>query len=364
MLKQKNLMAKKKSRQKKTSKKGMLVGKLVIAALVVGLIVIYFGYRKIYKPNVRIELQDKQAYLYVHTGATFEQVLSTLTGYKYLCDVKSFEWMAVKMNYPSHIKPGRYLLKNGMSNRTLLNMLRSGKQVPVEMVLQNARLKRKLASDFARQIEPDSLSILRFLNDDIFLSRFGFNTQTILAMFIPNTYELYWNTSVEDLFERMHNEYKKFWNVTRTKRSDNIGLSPVEVSILASIVEEETIKNDEKPVIAGLYINRIHKGMRMQADPTVRFALGDFSIKRVLDKYKGIDSPYNTYQKAGLPPGPICIPSVASIDAVLNYKQNEYLYMCAREDFSGYHNFARTLDQHNLNAQKYQKALNKARILR
>ena len=270
--------------------------------------------------------------------------------------------MAVKMNYPSHIKPGRYLLKDGMSNRELLGMLRSGKQVPVELILQNGRFKTKLASDLSKQIEPDSLSILRFLNDDIFLSRFGFNSQTILAMFIPNTYEFYWNTSVDEVFDKIHIEYKKFWNESRTKRSNDIGLNPIEVSILASIVEEETVKNDEKPTIAGLYINRINKGMMLQADPTVRFALGNFGIKRVWGKYTSIDSPYNTYRNLGLPPGPICIPSIASIDAVLNYKQSEYIYMCAKEDFSGHHNFARTLEQHNINAQKYQKALNKARV--
>jgi UPF0755 protein len=243
-------------------------------------------------------------------------------------------------------------------------MLRAGKQVPVEVVLQNVRLKRKLASDLSKQIEPDSLSIWRFLNDDIFLSKFGFNTQNILAMFIPNTYEFYWNTSVEDLFEKMHNEYKKFWNETRINKCESIGITPIEASILASITEEETVKNDEKPIIAGLYLNRIKKGMLLQADPTVRFALGNFGIKRVLDKYKEINSPYNTYKHAGLPPGPICIPSIVTIDAVLNHQQNQYLYMCAKEDFSGYHNFARTLEQHNLNAQRYQKALNKARMFR
>ena len=356
-------MAKKsKSRKKNTSPKGMLVGKILVIAIVIGLIIIYIGYRKIYKPNVRVEKQDKQTFLYVHTGSTFEQVLSTLTSSKFLFDVKSFEWMAVKMNYPSHIKPGRYLLKDGMSNRELLGMLRSGKQVPVELILQNGRFKTKLASDLSKQIEPDSLSILRFLNDDIFLSRFGFNSQTILAMFIPNTYEFYWNTSVDEVFDKIHIEYKKFWNESRTKRSNDIGLNPIEVSILASIVEEETVKNDEKPTIAGLYINRINKGMMLQADPTVRFALGNFGIKRVWGKYTSIDSPYNTYRNLGLPPGPICIPSIASIDAVLNYKQSEYIYMCAKEDFSGHHNFARTLEQHNINAQKYQKALNKARV--
>ncbi len=346
------------------SKKGNLLGKLVIIGVTLALVIIYFGYRKIYKPNVRIEQQDKQTYLYIHTGATFEQVLSTLTNCNYLCDVKSFEWMAVKMNYPSHLKAGRYLLKNGMSNRELITMLRAGLQVPVKVIIPNVRFKRRLAFEVSRQIEADSLVILRLLGDDNFLNQYGFNGKTILAMFIPNTYEFYWNTSPEELFGKMHSEYKKFWNESRQKKSEGIGISQVEVSILASIIEEETHKNDEKPLIAGVYINRLNKDMMLQADPTIRFARGNFGIKRVLDKDKSVDSPYNTYQYAGLPPGPICIPSVASIDAVLNYQKHDYLYMCAKEDFSGYHNFARTLGQHNLNAQRYQRALNKARIVR
>ena len=219
-------MAKSKGKRKSSAKKGVggLIGKVVVGAMVIGLVVIYIGYRKLYKPNVRIAKESKQTYLYIHTGSTFEQVLGTLTDCKYLCDVKSFEWMAVKMNYSTHIKPGRYLLKNGMSNRELIGMLRSGKQVPVEVVLQNVRLKRRLASDLSKQIEPDSLSIYRFLNDDIFLSKFSFNEQNILAMFIPNTYEFYWNTTIADLFERMDNEYKKFWNETRIKKCENIGI--------------------------------------------------------------------------------------------------------------------------------------------
>ena len=357
-------MAKTKTKRKSAPKKRGLLGKIVVGTLVTGLIVIYIGYRKLYTPNVHIEKNVRQTYLYIHTGSTFEQVLSSLTDNKYLRNVKSFEWMAVKMNYTNHIKPGKYLIKNGMSNRELIGMLRLGRQVPVEVVLQNVRLKRKLAADLSKQIEPDSLSIWRFLNDDIFLSKFGFNAQNILVMFIPNTYEFYWNTSVEGLFEKLHGEYKKFWNEERITKCESLGITPIEASILASIIEEETAKNDEKPIIAGLYLNRIKKGMFLQADPTVRYALGNFGIKRVWGKYKEIKSPYNTYLNAGLPPGPICIPSIVTIDAVLNRQPNEYLYMCAKEDFSGYHNFARTLEQHNLNAQRYQKALNKAKMFR
>jgi len=358
-------MIKAKNKRSSGSKKGG--GKLIKIGIIIILAVLvagYIGYRKFYKPNVRIEQQDNQKYLFIHTGATFEQVIGMLDQCNCLCDMKSFEWLAVKMNYPNHIKSGKYLLKDGMTNRELLNMLKAGRQVPTRVIFHNIRFKWDLASDVSKQIEADSTSILHLLNDDIFLSKYGLNSKTSIAIFIPNTYELYWNTQPKDFLERMYKEYKRFWNDAKKQKAESIHLSPVEVSTLASIIEEETQKNDEKRTMAGVYMNRLKKGMPLQADPTVRFAYGDFSIKRILDKYKDIDSPYNTYKYAGLPPGPICIPSIASIDAVLNYQRSEYLYFCAKEDFSGYHNFARTLEQHNVNAAKYQRALNKARIMK
>jgi UPF0755 protein len=353
-----------KAKSKRTSKKGGWLVKLGLVGFLMVLIIGYIGYRKYYKPNVRIEQLENQKYLYIHTNATFEQVLSMLNECNCLCDVKSFEWLAVKMNYPNHIKSGKYLLKDGMNNRELLNMLKAGRQVPTRVIFHNIRFKTDLASEISKQIEADSLSILRLLNNDIFLSKYGFNSRTITAMFIPNTYELYWNTPPDVFLERMHKEYKRFWNDAKMQKAENIKLSPIEVSTLASIIEEETQKNDEKRVMAGVYMNRLKKGMPLQADPTVRYAYGDFGIKRILDKYKDIDSPYNTYKYSGLPPGPICIPSISSIDAVLNYQRNEYLFFCAKEDFSGYHNYARTLEQHNLNASKYQKALNRLGIMK
>ena len=358
-------MAKTKSKPNKVSKKsgGWLV-KIGVVIILAVLVAGYIGYRKLYKPNVRIEQLDNQKYLFIHTGASFEQVIGMLDQCNCLCDMKSFEWMAVKMNYPNHIKAGKYLLKDGMSNRELLNMLKAGRQIPTRVIFHNIRFKWELASDVSKQIEADSLSLLHLLNDDIFMSRYGLNSKTSMAMFIPNTYELYWNTQPEDFLERMHKEYKRFWNDAKVQKAKSINLSPIEVSTLASVIEEETQKNDEKKTMAGVYINRLKKGIPLQADPTVRFAYGDFSIKRILDKYKDIDSPYNTYKYNGLPPGPICIPSISSIDAVLNYQRSEYLYFCAKEDFSGYHNFARTLEQHNVNAAKYQRALNRNRIMK
>lgn len=358
-------MTKAKAKHTKASKKGGWLVKLGLLGFLIVLIGAYIGYRKFYKPNVRVEqIGEDKKYLYIHTGATFEQVLSMLNACNCLCDMKSFEWMAVKMNYPNHIKPGKYLLKDGMTNRELLNMLKAGRQVPTRVIFHNVRFKTELASDVSKQIEADSLSLLRLLNNDVFLSKYGFNSRTVTAMFIPNTYELYWNTQPEAFLERMHKEYKKFWSDAKVQKAENMNLSPVEVATLASIIEEETQKNDEKRVMAGVYMNRLKKGMLLQADPTVRFAYGNFGIKRILDKYKDIDSPYNTYKYAGLPPGPICIPSISSVDAVLNYQKNEYLFFCAKEDFSGYHNYARTLEQHNVNASKYQKALNRLGIMK
>jgi UPF0755 protein len=357
-------MEKAKPRRKASSKSGNLLSKVVITLLIISLIVAYLGYKRLYKPNVHVDAQEGQSYLYIRTGSSFEQVLSSLIQHKYLYDLKSFEWMAKKMNYPSHVKPGRYLLKNNMSNRDLIAMLRAGRQVPVMVVVRNLRLKRNLSSEISKQIEADSSSIFRLLNSDAFLGKMGFNARTIPALFIPNTYEFYWNTTAEEFIGRMQKEFKIYWNESRTKKCAALNLTRVDVAILASIIDEETQKGDEKRTIAGLYINRLRKGMRLQSDPTVRFACGDFTIKRILNKHLERDSPYNTYMYPGLPPGPICIPSIASLEAVLNYEKHDYLYMCAKEDFSGYHNFARTLLQHNVNAQKYRRALNLAGIRR
>jgi UPF0755 protein len=357
-------MVSKNSKRKVIPQKKKLFGIIAIAGLLVIGGGLYWGYFKIFKPNVRIENEQGATYLYLHTGTTFEQVMSSLTANKYLCDPKSFEWMAVKMNYPNHVKPGRYKVSDGMTNRQLLNMLRSGNQEPVKVIFNTLRFKHELASVVGKQIEADSMEIIRLLNDEVFLSKLGFNKQSAQAMFIPNTYEMYWNTSAEQFINKMYKEYQKFWNAKRLKQSELMGLTPVQVSSLAAIVEEESQKKSERPIIAGLYFNRLKKDMLLQADPTVRFAWGDFSIKRVYQKYTLVDSPYNTYKYLGLPPGPICIPSIAALEAVLNYQKHEYIYFCAKEDFSGYHNFARTLEQHNQNAQKYRKALNKAGIRR
>jgi UPF0755 protein len=199
-------------------------------------------------------------------------------------------------------------------------------------------------------------------NDDLYLKQYGFNSENCIAMFIPNTYEFYWNTPAKKFMERMAREYKAFWNPSRKMKAKTIGLTQAQVAVLASIVEQETHRDDEKPIVAGVYLNRYKKGWKLEADPTLVYALGNFTVQRVLNQYKEIDSPYNTYMYAGLPPGPICIPSISSIDAVLNYSKHEYFYFCARDDFSGYHCYAKTYTEHLVNAKRFQKELNRRKI--
>jgi UPF0755 protein len=270
--------------------------------------------------------------------------------------------VAIKKNYPRHVYPGRYILRGGTSNDRLVNMLRSGSQEPVKLVFNNIRSKEDLAGTLAEQIEADSAGILGLFSNVERIEENGLSPETAIGIFIPNTYEMYWNTSAEELFERMMREYRIFWNEERLSQARRIGLKPMEVITLASIVDEECLMREEEPSIAGVYINRLNRRMRLQADPTVRYAAGDMNITRVLKKHLLIESPYNTYRHGGLPPGPIVIPSISAIDAVLEYDRHDYLYFCAKEDFSGYHNFATTLAQHNENARSYQKALNRRKI--
>lgn len=323
----------------------------------------YFGYRiyrYVYAPNVIVKSENY--FLKIPTGSDFEDVVTLLSEKQLLNDVESFRWVADKKNYGSRVKPGRYQLKNGMSNNELINLLRSGAQTPVRLSFISVRTLEQLAGKVGGVIEADSLELIQCFRDTATLNRTGFNENTLIAMFIPDTYEFFWNTSAEQFVGRMKEEYDKFWNSDRIAKADATGLSLVEVSTLASIVEQETRMNDEKARIAGVYINRLERGELLQADPTVIYAVGDFSIQRVLFRHLEYDSPYNTYMYAGLPPGPICVPSPASIDAVLNYERHEYMFFCAKEDFSGYHNFAKTLRQHNVNARRFQNALNQRNI--
>ncbi len=336
---------------------------LIIGGIVFAGIKVYKLYQGIKHPNVNLNT-DKPAYVYIPTGANYLDVINILYSSNLIANRTTFEWVAEKKNYPNNVKAGKYKIPTNTSNNALINLLRSGKQESVKVIFNKIRTKERFAGTVAKYIEMDSLSLVNKLYDKKYLKKYNKNIETAMALFIPNTYRFFWNTSVDGFMDRMFVEYQRFWTYKRLRKAKSLKMTADEVIILASIVEEETIKNDEKPLVAGVYINRLKKGMRLQADPTVRFAVGNFEIKRILNKHLEVDSKYNTYKYAGLPPGPICIPSISSIDAVLNYKKHSYLFFCAKDDFSGYHAFAKTLRQHNQNAAKYRKALNRNRIYR
>ncbi|OKS86661.1 endolytic transglycosylase MltG [Mucilaginibacter polytrichastri] len=338
--------------------------KFIIALVVIIILALagtgIFYYLRYFGPNV----SDKEEYLYIHTGATYEQVYDSIRTKQIVNDTTSFDWSAHNMNYITRVKPGRYRLHAGMSNRKFINMLASGNQEPVTVAFHNLRLKEQFAGFIAKKIEPDSSSIISLLDSSAYVQKFGFTTDDVYTMFLPNSYQMYWNTSPEKFFNRMYANYQKFWTPERKQQAAAINLSPVQVSILASIVDAEALHDDEMPRIAGLYLNRLNKNMKLQADPTVIYATGDFTIKRVLNKYLVNPSPYNTYVHLGLPPGPIMMPSVNAVKAVLNHETHGYIYMCAKEDFSGYHNFATNEADHKANARRFQQALDERNIKR
>lgn len=336
----------------------------LFALAIVSLGVAGWLYLRIYSPNLQLKNPEQPFYLHIPTGADFQQVKDSLKKHGVLKNTRSFEWVAGLMEYPQLVKAGRYRLQDGMHNRALVSKLRSGNQDAVNLTFNNIRKKEHFAAFLGRELEPDSLDFIELMNDSAFVGELGFSTETIYTMFIPNTYQVFWNSSPKDFFQRMHRDYEKFWTASRRAKADSIGLTPQEVSILASIVDQETSKKDEMPTIAGVYMNRLKSGRRLEADPTVIFALDDFSIRRVLYKHLQTPSPYNTYVVTGLPPGPITMPSEAAIRAVLDYEDHNYIYFCAKADFSGYHAFAETHSQHLQNARAFQRALNERNILR
>jgi UPF0755 protein len=335
---------------------------LVFVGLVVMVVVVYKFYGRIYEENVSLETEH--VIFYIPTGSDFGEVATRLEAEGILLSMRSFKWVADKKNYPENVKAGRYKIANGISNNELVNMLRSGDQDPVLVVFNNIRKLDQLAGKVSSYLEPDSASFADYLLDPERPSEYDLTPATFTSMFIPNTYEFFWNTSPEAFLERMKMEYDRFWNGERDRKAKRMEFTREEVVTLASIVDEETLFDEENARVAGLYLNRIKQGIPLQADPTLRFALDDFTIQRILNKDKRIDSPYNTYLNRGLPPGPISIPSVSAIDGVLDHEKHQYLYMCAKADFSGYHAFAKTLSQHNRNAREYQRELNKKRIYR
>jgi len=314
--------------------------------------------------GTQINPDEKSIVIYIPTGSTYSNVRDTLYSNFNIENPKLFEWVVKKKRYPLLIKPGRYVIDSNLNYTGLINLLRSGRQKPVKVTFNNVRSINQIAGKIGKYLEADSVQIMTFFSDESNYKSDGFNSETIIALFIPDTYELYWNTDPKELYERMLNEYRKFWNADRIEKAKEKNLDPVEVSILASIIDDEVVKVDEKPRIAGVYINRLERGIPLQACPTIKFALNDFTITRVLKKHLTIDSPYNTYKHKGFPPGPIGCPSKAGIDAVLNAEKHDYLFFAAKADFSGYHNFSRTLSEHNRYAAQYQNELNKRKIFK
>jgi len=334
---------------------------IVFVGLMVSVIIVFNKYQEVYNENV--EIAEGHQFLYIPTGSSYEEVWQQIDEMNFLIDKKSFQWVVQKKGYTDLVKPGRYRIEDGMSNNELINILRSGNQAPVMVIFNNMRTLDKLAGKVAKYLEADSVELRSHLLDPEVPGKYGFKPETFMAMFIPNTYEMYWSSAPKDFTDRMAKEYEIFWE-KRDRKLGKIGLDRVEVSTLASLVDEETLYDEENERVAGVYMNRLEIGMPLQSCPTLKYALNDWTITRVLTKYKEVESLYNTYKHKGLPPGPIMMPSVSAIDGVLNYENHNYLYMCAKADFSGKHAFARNLKQHNSNAAEYQRELNRRGIYR
>lgn len=333
--------------------------KIIVSALFVLLILVLILAYTLFAPNYQTR-QGDNFYLKIRDNATIEQVMDSLQkGGK--MNLSSFKTLSGIVKWKP--RSGQFKIKNGISNIMLIKLLRSGEQSPVRLTFNNLRTREQLAARMSRSLMCDSLELLLLMRDTNYLAGFGFTPETAICNFLPNTYELYWNTDAKKLFERMNKEYRKFWNKERTEQAEKMGLNPDQICTLASIVEEESNSRKERPIIAGLYLNRLRTGMPLQADPTVKFALGDFELKRIRSKHTSFDSPYNTYMYEGLPPGPIRMASSEGIDAVLNFEPNNYLFMCAKETLNGEHNFASNMQEHLRNARKYQRALNALNIL-
>jgi UPF0755 protein len=335
---------------------------LIISVSVIAISTSFYFYQVFFSPNVLID-SDTSYTLKIKSNSTFKTISDQLYNDRVINDMLSFSFVSKVLDYQGSIKPGLYVIKPKQTNLQLVRQLRSGNQSPIRVTFNNVRTKEDLAEKITANMEIDQSQFLSLVLDSVYIRKYDFNEETVMSMFVPNTYEVWWNTSAEALFDRMYKEYQNFWTESRKQKATELGLSPQEVSTLASIVQAESQqKADERPTIAGLYLNRLRIGMPLQADPTLVFAVGDFEIKRVLNVHKEIESPYNTYKNLGLPPGPINLPDIYSLDAVLNAENHSYLYMCAKDDFSGYHAFATNLGQHNANARRYQAALNAAKI--
>ena len=370
----------KKDKKKKKSRKGLplwikvTIGMVVMGGIIASIVSLDLV-RKVYMPNVEIKNTDKN-YLFIPTGSSYEDVKKIIVSSGIIKDPGSFDWVAKKMNYRNHIHPGKYRLKAGMSNKALILMLRGGNQEPVMLRIKPFRNASSLAGYIARNLEADSVTLAAILSDKPFLREHNLTRENVLGAFIPNTHEFYWNTNSREFFDRMIVEFAAFWTEQRRSKAQAAGLTPMEVITLASIVVQETNLKDEMPVIAGVYLNRLRKGWKLQADPTLVFIMENLEdervmefrkryernpgrrVKRVLKAHKEFDSPYNTYLYFGLPPGPITMPEISAIDAVLNSTVHNYMFFCARPDLTG-HDFAVTYEDHQLNAKRYQAAISR-----
>ena len=347
----------------------MYIKKILLAIAIIGVIALgifcFYVYNSIFSSNTKFS--SKQEIVYIPTGADFQTVQDSLA--PLLKDFETFSLVAQKKGYRANVRPGRYIIKKGMNNNELVNELRSGNK-PVKVIFNNQERLENLAGRISDQIEADSIQLLESFKDSVFLNNNKITKRNALGMYIPNQYEFYWNTSAEEFRERMKKEYERFWTEERLKKAKEIGLTPQEVITLASIVQKETAKVDERPKVAGVYMNRHKNGWKLDADPTVIYAIkektGNFDtiIKRVLYKDLEIDSPYNTYKYRQLPPGPITMPDISSIDAVLNYEDHDFFYFVADVENFGYHKFAKNLAQHNRNKQEYIRWINRQGIKR
>lgn len=337
---------------------------ILLLLVLIGSTWLYFKWQDFSGSNVPAKLENP--YLHIPSGTDFEELVELLNEGGFLISETAFrETAALKKYDDDNILSGRYKIEPGWSNRRLINHLQGGNQATIQLVLNSARLLEDVAEKAAEYLEVDQKAIYKTISNPAKLQEYGYSTDEAMCIFIPNTYDFYWNSPPEKFLERMVEENKKFWaRQGRSEKARQLDLTPKEVYILASIVEKETRLGKEKPRVAGLYLNRLERGIRLQADPTAVFATKDFTARRVLNYHINFDSPYNTYKYEGLPPGPICMPSIASIDAVLNAEEHDYLYMCAKPDNTGAHAFAKTLKGHNQNAARYRRWLNKQGIRR
>lgn len=340
-------------------KKALIISISVVAVIMLSAAAAAYLYLTLYNRPFKV---TEPTFIYIDGDDSADSVFAKMESGLHPKSMTGMKILARVKDYGEHIYTGAYLINSEMTVLEAFRMLNAGRQTPVKLIVPSVRKTDSLVSRVAKQIMADSASIASLLNDSNYIANIGYNKATIPALFIPDTYEVYWNMTADGFIKRMIRENKSFWNAERTAKAKALNMTAAEVCTLASIVDEETANDTEKPLIAGLYINRLKRGMLLQACPTVKFSLQDFGLRRILFRHLKTDSPYNTYKYVGLPPGPIRIASVAGINSVLDYSKHNYIYMCAKEDFSGTHNFASTISEHNRNAARYQQALNRRNI--